>query len=104
MDDADFDDLMTEKRMSNEELAEEARRWDGREVTPAGWVDAPEAVPRANESMQINIRLPIKMVEILQEFARRAGIDYQVLMKRWLDDRIRQERERRLEEQEPLRR
>ena len=34
------------------------------------------------------------MVAILKEFAHRSGIGYQVLMKRWLDDRIRQEHER----------
>ena len=95
---------MTEKHMSDEELTEEARRWDAREVTPAGWEDAPEAVPRAKESMQINIRLPRQMVEILKEFARRSGIGYQVLMKRWLDERIRQERERFRQEQQRLRR
>jgi predicted DNA binding CopG/RHH family protein len=95
---------MTEKRMTDEELTEEARRWDARELTPAGWEDAPDAVPRAKESTQINIRLPRQMVEILKEFARRLGIGYQVLMKRWLDERIRQERERLRLEQERLRR
>ena len=95
---------MTERRLTDEELAEEARRWDRREVTPAGWEDAPDAVPRARESMQVNIRLPRQMVEILKEFARRSGIGYQVLMKRWLDERIRQERERFRQEQERLRR
>src|SRR5437660_10918001 len=95
---------MTEKRMSDAELAEEARRWDERQLTPDGWEDAPEAVPRAKESLQINIRLPRQMVEILKEFARRSGIGYQVLMKRWLDERIRQERERHRQEQERLRR
>jgi hypothetical protein len=79
---------MTEKRLTNEELEEEARRWDARELTPAGWEDAPDAAPRANESIQINIRLPRRMVAILKEFARRYGIGYQVLMKRWLDERI----------------
>src|SRR6516164_8113944 len=95
---------MTEKRMSDEELTAEARRWDARELTPAGWEDTPDAVPRAKESTQINIRLPRRMVEILKEFARRSGIGYQVLMKRWLDERIRQERERLRQEQECLRR
>src|SRR5262245_38054193 len=95
---------MTEKRMTEEELSEEARRWDKREVTPAGWEDAPEAVPRAKESVAISIRLPCRMVEILKEFGRRAGIGYQVLMKCWLDERIRQERERFRQEQERLRR
>jgi predicted DNA binding CopG/RHH family protein len=95
---------MTEKRMTDEELAEEARRWDQREVTPAGWEEAPEAISRAKASMQINIRLPCQMVAILKEFARRSGMGYQVLMKRWLDERIRQERERFRQEQERLRR
>ncbi len=95
---------MTEKRLSHEELAEEARRWDAREITPAGWEDAPEAVLRAKESVPISIRLPCQMVAILKEFARRSGIGYQVLMKRWLDERIRQEREHMRQEQERLRR
>jgi hypothetical protein len=90
--------------MTAEEMAEEARRWAQGELPAGGLVDAPEAVPRAKESMQINIRLPCQMVEILKEFARRLGIGYQVLMKRWLDDRIRQERERLRQEQERLRR
>jgi hypothetical protein len=95
---------MNENRATDEELAEEARRWDSREVTPAGWEDAPEAIPRAKESTAISLRLPVQMVAILKEFARRFGIGYQVLMKRWLDERIRQERERLRKEQERLRR
>jgi hypothetical protein len=95
---------MTEKRATDEQLAEEARRWDSREITPAGWVEAPDAVPHARESTQINIRLPRQMVEILKEFARRSDIGYQVLIKRWLNERIRQERDRIREEQERLRR
>ena len=95
---------MSERRMTDEELTEEARRWDARELTPTGWEDAPDAVPRAKESTQINIRLPCQMVAILKEFARRYGIGYQVLMKRWLDERIRQERDRFRQDQERLRR
>src|SRR4051794_40780524 len=86
---------MTERRMTDQELAEEARRWDSRELTPAGWQDATEAVPRAKASESISLRLPKPMLAILKEFARREGIGYQVLIKRWLDDRIREERERR---------
>jgi hypothetical protein len=85
---------MNEQRPTDEELAEEALRWDSGELTPSGWTDAPEAVPRAKESVAISIRLPRRMVAILKEFASRSGIGYQVLMKRWLDDRIRQEHER----------
>jgi hypothetical protein len=54
--------------------------------------------------MQINIRLPCQMVAILKEFARRSGIGYQVLLKRWLDERIRKERDRLRQEQERYRR
>jgi hypothetical protein len=95
---------MNDERMSAEEMAEEARRWAAGELPPGGLVDAPDAVPRAKESVSISIRLPRLMVEILKEFARRSGIGYQVLMKRWLDERIRQERKRLRQEQERLRR
>jgi hypothetical protein len=95
---------MSDERMSAEEMAEEARRWTEGRVAPGELVDAPDAVPRAKESVSISIRLPRQMVEILKEFARRSGLGYQVLMKRWLDDRIRQERDRLRQEQERLRR
>src|SRR5438046_2463198 len=95
---------MSDISMSPEEMAEEARRWTEGDVPAGGLIDAPDAVPRAKESMQINIRLPRQMVEILKEFAKRSGVGYQVLMKRWLDERIRQEREGLRREQERLRR
>ena len=85
---------MTKKRATETELADEARRWDNRELTPKGWEDAPDAVPRAKESVAISLRVPAQMLEILKEFARREGIGYQVLMKRWLDERICSERDR----------
>ncbi|MBI2378911.1 MAG: hypothetical protein HYV07_33255 [Deltaproteobacteria bacterium] len=34
------------------------------------------------------------MLLVLKKFARREGVGYQVLMKRWLDDRIRAEAKR----------
>jgi hypothetical protein len=82
---------MTEKRLTDEELAREAERWDKREVSPTDWEDAPELVPRVGESVAVSIRMPKQMLAILKEFGRRKGIGYQVLMKRWLDDRIRAE-------------
>ena len=83
-------------RATNEELAEEARKWVSGELKPtdAGWEDAPYAVPRHQEAQQISIRLPKVMVAILKEFARRQDVGYQTLMKRWLDDRIRHERDK----------
>jgi len=86
---------MSKKRATDAELAEEARRWDSGEATPAGWKDAPDAVPRAKESVPISLRVPAPMLVLLKEFARREGVGYQVLMKRWLDERIRSERDRK---------
>lgn len=80
--------------MTDEELAKEAAAWDSRQITPSGWEDAPDAVPRDKESVVTSIRLPRVMVDILMEFAARSGVSYQVLMKRWLDERLRQEQER----------
>ena len=77
-----------------EELAREAADWDRRRVTPANWQDAPEAIPRFGVSKAISIRVPTQMLSILKAFARREGIGYQVLMKRWLDERISEERDK----------
>lgn len=87
---------MTKKQYrpaSGAQLAEEARRWDSRKLDPKTWHEAPEAVPRAQASTAISLRVPTQMIEILKAFAESEGVGYQVLMKRWLDDRIRQERE-----------
>jgi hypothetical protein len=85
---------MKDKPAKDDELAEEARLWDERKLTPAGWEDAPEAIPRVADSMPISIRLPRQMIAILKESAKREGIGYQVLIKQWLDDRIRHEHAR----------
>lgn len=84
---------MTHKQMTDEELAREAERWDKREAVPSSWEEAPDLVPRAAESVAISIRLPKPMLALLKEFAQRQGIGYQVLMKRWLDERMRAEHE-----------
>ena len=78
---------------SNEELAGEARRWDAGEVDTRGWREAHEAIPRAASSTLISIRVPAQMLGVLKAFAQREGVGYQVLMKRWLDERIRRERD-----------
>ena len=77
------------KRMSDEELAKEAARWTAQSGDGRTWVDAPERVPRTDESVPISVRLPKRMLAILREIARRKNLGYQVLMKRWLDERIR---------------
>jgi hypothetical protein len=82
---------MSTKRLNEAELADEAKRWGPDKAPEAGWVSAPEAVPRHAETEAISLRVPKAMLGILKEFAAREGVGYQVLMKRWLDERIRSE-------------
>lgn len=84
----------TYKPASSEELEREARDWDLRVLTPRGWKDAPEAIPRVGASTTISLRMPTQMLSVLKAFAKQEGVGYQVLLKRWLDDRIREERDR----------
>jgi hypothetical protein len=79
-------------------LADEVKRIEAGGLASARFADAPEAVPRANESQPISIRLPNRLLAILKRFAREEGVGYQVLLKRWLDDRVREEH-LRLEQQ-----
>lgn len=79
---------------SPEELEREARDWELRVLTPRDWQDTPEAIPRVGASTTISLRMPTQMLAILKAFARRDGVGYQVLMKRWLDERIREERDK----------
>ena len=79
-------------KASDEKLATEAKRWASRDFEPSEWIDAPEAVPRQGAATPISIRIPTRMLNIMKAFAKREGIGYQVLMKRWLDDRINEER------------
>jgi len=72
-------------------MAKEAEQWDDGTLDPKPWDDVPQAIPRANEPAPVSIRLPQKMIAVLEEFSRREGIGYQTLMKKWLDDRIRKE-------------
>lgn len=52
--------------------------------------------------MALSIRLPKQLLDILKEFARREGVGYQVLMKRWLDERVRGEYQRLKAQRQPL--
>ena len=81
-------------RTPHDALAKEAADWDARRVTPAQFEDAPDAVARSEEAQAISIRMPKKLLVILKKFAEREGVGYQVLMKKWLDDRVRFERDR----------
>jgi hypothetical protein len=80
-------------RTPRQELAQEALDWDSRRRTPSGFKDDPSAVPRAQEATAISIRMPTALLALLKRFAEREGIGYQVLIKRWLDDRVRAERD-----------
>lgn len=81
-------------RTPHDVLAKEASDWDARRKSPAEFEDSSDAVPRAQEATSISIRMPKAMLTLLKKFAEREGIGYQVLIKRWLDDRIREERDR----------
>jgi predicted DNA binding CopG/RHH family protein len=81
-------------RTRHDVLAQEALDWDTRRLTPAGFEDAADAIPRAREATAISLRMPTALLTVLKKFAEREGIGYQVLIKRWLDDRVREERDR----------
>lgn len=82
------------KPASAKTLEREARAWDSQSVTPRGWKEAPEAVPMAKASTAISLRVPTPMLEALKALAQREGVGYQVLIKRWLDERLRKERDK----------
>jgi predicted DNA binding CopG/RHH family protein len=75
-------------------LAEEASDWDNRRRDLSGFADAETAVPREQEATAISLRMPKALLALLKKFAEREGVGYQVLIKRWLDERVRLERER----------
>lgn len=81
-------------RTPHDELAKEAADWDAHRVTPAQFEDAPDAVARSEEAQAISIRMPKKLLVLLKQFAEHEGMGYQVLIKKWLDDRVRFERDR----------
>jgi len=81
-------------RTRHDVLAQEASDWDARLQTPAGFEDVADAVPRAGEATAISIRMPNALLTVLRKFAEREGVGYQALIKRWLDDRVREERDR----------
>ena len=86
---------MKRKQATHDELAREAQDWASGKINVTGWTDSPDAIPRAQESVPISIRLPKKMLELIRQFAKRENIGYQVLIKRWLDERIVQEAQAR---------
>ncbi len=92
---------MSGKKSTDEELAHEVQLWETGQIDPRDWIDAPERIPRIGESESISLRMPKKLLAILKEFARREGIGYQVLIKQWLDDRVRTEYGKMKGEPEP---
>jgi predicted DNA binding CopG/RHH family protein len=80
-----------EKKRIEAELAAQARLWDKGEVAKTGWRRAPEAVPLETGSVAISLRLPAQALQIIRELARRKGVGYQILLKQWIDERLREE-------------
>lgn len=81
-------------RTPHDVLAQEAADWEAHRLTPAQFEDAPGAVARSEDAQAISIRMPKQLLVVLKQFAEREGIGYQVLIKKWLDDRVRFERDR----------
>ncbi len=84
---------MSKKQISEEKMAEmiaEAERWNPKTPPIGEFVDAPEAVPRHRETEMISLRMPVKLLEIVKEIARRNGVGYQVQLKRWMDEKVRE--------------
>lgn len=58
------------------------------------WVegeDAPEAVPRHAEATAVTLQLPTEWLNVIREFANRKRVSPEVLMARWIDERVRAE-------------
>ena len=87
------------KPASSEELEQEVQDWENRIIDPRNWIDTPESVPNIEGSTAISLRVPNQLLSVLKAFAEREGIGYQVLIKQWLDQRIRDERRKLVEEQ-----
>jgi predicted DNA binding CopG/RHH family protein len=81
-------------RTPHSTLAVEASDWDNRRRDVSEFTDAETGVAREQEATAIGIRMPKALLALLKKFAEREGVGYQVLIKRWLDDRVRLERER----------
>ena len=81
------------KQATDPKLTAEVRDWDTGRLNTEGWVDALDAVPNQARSTAISIRMPNEMLNILKMLAERKSVGYQVLIKRWLDEKIREERD-----------
>lgn len=80
------------KPASNDALAEEARLWDSGALSPAGWLDAPDAIPRNAESAIVSARVSKRTLAALSALAKREGVSRGALVSRWVDERVIEER------------
>ncbi len=55
------------------------------------WVDAKSNTDVRDALVAISVRLPGRQIKLFKAIAEREGVGYQTLMKRWLDDRLREE-------------
>ena len=84
---------MTNSKTAPIDLAREARRFsaDNNFDRDGGWSAVDDKSDLDGATVAISVRLPGRQLQLLKEFARREGVGYQTLMKRWLDDRLRDE-------------
>ena len=77
--------------MTGAEVAALADEWEARAKDDDQWSPAG---PRVGESPTITIRLRSEMLEVVKAIAARRSLRYQTLIKMWLDEKIREERDR----------
>lgn len=79
-----------------QDRADRARLWDEGKLSGKDWIQDEDSIPRAQESEQISIRLPKRLLSVLRGLAKRRSIGYQVLLRDLLDERVREEARREL--------
>lgn len=80
----------TSRETGRVSLKAAAQRWLSR-PNPAPGASVAEGLRSAAGTILISLRMPVEMLAVLKGFAQRRGVGYQVLLKQWLDDRIREE-------------
>jgi predicted DNA binding CopG/RHH family protein len=85
--------MMKKKTSTAPDLAKEAARFstDKDFDRSGGWTATEPTDDVRDATTAISLRLPGRQLQILKEVARRQGIGYQTLLKRWLDERLREE-------------
>ena len=76
-------------------LAAEAAYWDSTKSghLPDGWELAPEFLPRVKLDKMISLRVTCAMITVLKAIAKRRKVGYQTLIKHYVVEGFRRERD-----------